>query len=144
MSSPITKKLAITCRNHGVALVYLFGSQASTGAMLLKGEKVIVDDPLSDIDVGVITEAPLPNPYQRTIFYAALYNDMEDIFKPLRLDLVLLDENHSIFQLEAIKGICVFQSSQKKRDDYEMMILRRAADFRPFLNKYLREVLEEV
>jgi hypothetical protein len=29
------------------------------------------------------------------------------------------------------------------KDDYEEMVLRRAADFRPFLELYLKEVLEE-
>jgi predicted nucleotidyltransferase len=139
-----TNDLVSICRKYGVALVYFFGSQASTGVRILKGETVEVNDPLTDIDVGIITETPLPNPYEKTNFYADLYNDMEDLFKPLRLDLVLLEENHSVFQLEAIKGICVFQNSQEKRDDYEMMILRRAADFRPFLNKYIQEILEEV
>ncbi|SFQ96971.1 hypothetical protein SAMN05660706_10294 [Desulfoscipio geothermicus DSM 3669] len=137
-------KLEYICHKNRVALVYLFGSQAQAGAKILAGEKIIIDDPLTDLDVGVVTEGPLPPPSQRYKFYAELYNEMEDIFKPLRLDLVLLEENHSVFQLEAIKGICVYQNSLEKRDDYEMMILRRAADFRPFLEKYLQEVLEEV
>jgi hypothetical protein len=34
--------------------------------------------------------------------------------------------------------------NEEKRDEYEMMILRRAADFRPFLETYLKEVLEEL
>jgi hypothetical protein len=29
------------------------------------------------------------------------------------------------------------------KEDYEEMILRRAADFRPFLELYLKEALEE-
>lgn len=137
-------KLADLCRRHGIALVYLFGSQAQVGLKILQGEKVVINDPLTDLDVGVLTERPLGQPRKRSKFYAALYNDLEDLFKPLRLDLVLLEENHSVFQLEAIRGICVYQASQEKRDAYEMMILRRAADFRPFLERYLQEVLEEV
>jgi len=137
-------KLACLCRKYRVALVYLFGSQAQVGAKILAGKKVVIKDPLTDLDVGVVTEEPLPKPPQRSKFYAALYNDLEDLFRPFRLDLVLLEENHSVFQLEAIKGICVYQVSEEKQDTYEMMILRRAADFRPFLEKYFQEVLEEI
>ena len=137
-------KLTCLCHKYGIALIYLFGSQAQEGGKILAGEKVMIKDPLTDLDVGVVTEEPLPKLPQRLKFYAALYNDMEDLFKPFRLDLVLLEENHSVFQLEAIKGICVYQISGEKQDIYEMMILRRAADFRPFLEKYLQEILEEV
>ncbi len=63
---------------------------------------------------------------------------------PLSLDLVLLQETHSIFQLEAIKGICVYRESEQAKEDYEMSVLRRAADFGPVLAKFLEETLEEV
>ncbi|MGQ9780408.1 MAG: hypothetical protein ACUVRM_11160 [Bacillota bacterium] len=73
-----------------------------------------------------------------------LYNDPEEIFRPLPLDVSLLEENHAVFEYEAIKNYCVFCADPQKKEAYEMMILRRAADFRPFLAKYLEEVLEEV
>lgn len=132
------------CSKYGIALLYLFGSQAGAGMEILSGEQVAPDDPLTDLDVGVITKTPLPQPPWRARLFAALYNDLEDLFKPFRLDLVLLEETHSVFQAEALKGICIYRESEEKQDDYEMMILRRAADFRPFLKKFLQEVLEEV
>lgn len=76
--------------------------------------------------------------------YAKLYGDMADLFAPKQLDLVFLEENHSVFQAEALKGICVYSLDESTRDQYEEMILRRAADFRPFLEKYYQELLEEV
>ena len=100
MSKKHSQRLADLCRKHGIALAYLFGSQTRAGAKILEGEKVLVQDPLADLDIGIITEEPLPPPPQRHKFYARLYN--------------------------------------------EMMILRRSADFRPFLDKYLQEVLEEI
>jgi len=139
-----SSQLAKICYKHGVVLVYLFGSQAREGARILAGDEVVIKDPMADLDVGIVTEKPLLPPSRCKKFYAGLYNDMEDLFKPYYLDLVLLEENHSVFQLEAIKGICVYQVSQEKRDNYEIMVLRRAADFKPFLEKYLQEVLEEI
>jgi len=83
--------LETICKRYGLALVYLFGSRAEAGAKLLAGEKVVENDPLSDIDLGIVTDGPLPEPTKRPSFYAALYNEFEEVFKPLRLDLVLLE-----------------------------------------------------
>jgi hypothetical protein len=49
-----------------------------------------------------------------------------------------------VFQAEAVGGICVYQISEGFRDRYEMDVLRRAADFRPVLRRFHREILEEV
>lgn len=132
------------CRRHRLGLVYLFGSRQESGARLLAGERVALDDSLSDLDVGVVTLDPLPAPRRRRDLYAELYNELAGVFEPLPVDLVLLEENHSVFQVEALKGICVYQVNEEFRDDYELRILRRAADFRPMLERYLQERLEEV
>jgi predicted nucleotidyltransferase len=139
----LQKRLAEICRAHGLVLVYFFGARASDGLTLLHGGAVSDGDPLSDLDVGVVTAEPLPAPSERAALYAAVHNDLQDILVPLRLDLSLLEENHSVFQLEAVKGICVYAKDEQTREDYEMNILRRAADFRPILEAFLREVLEE-
>ena len=68
---------------------------------------------------------------------------MEDIFKPYKLDLVFLQECHSVFQFEAIKGICVYSISEEFKDNYEMMILRKSADFKYVLDRFYEEALEE-
>jgi len=64
--------------------------------------------------------------------------------RPFRLDLSFLEEGHSVFQAEAICRACVFAASEDLRDNYEMRVLRRAADFRPVLRQFHREILEEL
>ncbi len=133
------------CRQHGLALVYLFGSQAANALRMLHGEMVELRDPLADIDIGIVTMRPLPSDArQRLRLYAALHNALSEFFAPYPVDLVLLEEHHSVFQAGALMGACAFQSNQAFRDRYEMSILRRAADFKPFLDRFHREVLEEV
>ncbi|MFO8059868.1 MAG: nucleotidyltransferase domain-containing protein [Bacillota bacterium] len=137
--------LSSICEAGGISLAYLFGSQATAGAAFLRGDvTALSDDPMTDLDVGVVMRTPLPAAGTRHLLYSSLQGALGDCFPPFRVDLVLLQETHSVFQFEAIKGICVYQSSAKKRDQYEMMVLRRAADFRPVLDIFLREVLEEV
>lgn len=55
---------------------------------------------------------------------------------------MLLEENHAVFQAEALRGICVFEVDPAHRKAYEMKILARTADFRPFLDLFHKEVLE--
>lgn len=136
--------LSEICREHGIDLVYLFGSQVQAGLELLSGKSVPMKDPLTDIDVGVVFNGELPAARERYRLYARLYNQMSDLFGPFPLDLVFLQENHSVFQAEVIKGHCIHARNDAVRENYEEMILRRAADFRPFLEQYYQELLEEV
>lgn len=140
----VGKKSELTriSQEHNLDLVYLFGSQVANGLRVLQGNNVEVLDPLTDLDVGVVTRGSLPPPAIRGKFYAELYVALSDLFEPFPLDLVLLEENHSVFQAETLKGQCIYASSEERKDDYEMSILRRAADFRPFLEKFLEEALE--
>ncbi|TYP53313.1 nucleotidyltransferase domain-containing protein [Thermosediminibacter litoriperuensis] len=123
-------------------LVYLFGSQKENARKIINGEKVTIVDPLADIDVGVVFSFDVNKIVDRRKLYAAVYNDFIDIFPSL--DLVFLQETHSVFQAEAILGICAYAKSESLKDDYELKILARAADFRYILNKYYEERLEEL
>lgn len=138
------KALENICRRYGIALAYLFGSRSEEGFRHLQGHKVSIDDPLADLDLGIVFYEELPPAAKRAGLYANIYNDLSDLFTPFPLDLVFLEENHSIFQLEAIKERCIYYDDIHYKDDYEEMILRRAADFRPVLDLYLKEVLEEI
>ena len=75
--------------------------------------------------------------------YMATSQEFQDLFSPFKVDLVLLDETHSVFQSEAISGFCVYCRDQDLREDYEERILARAADFKPFLDLFHRERLED-
>lgn len=137
-------RLKEICRRYGVVLLYIFGSQQEAGLALLAGEKRVPPDQLTDIDVGVVIKDGLPPAYERAKLYARLYNELEDLFRPFRLDLVLLQENHSVFQAEAVaRGKCVYAESDELKDEYEMSVLRRAADFRWVLEKFYEEKLLE-
>ncbi len=137
------QELKQICQKHGIALVYLFGSQAHKGENLIRGKKEKVDDPLADLDVGVVFRQPLPREKTLHRLYTRIYQDLVDLFVPLSLDLTFLEENHSVFQFNAICGICVYYFSEKFKDEFELNVMRRAADFKPFLEKYLDEYLEE-
>jgi predicted nucleotidyltransferase len=131
-------------KKYDVALAYLFGSRAENGSMLLGGQDISDNDPLADIDVGIVFKKELPDGLDRANLYSNIYNDLEEIFRPHPLDLVFLQETHSVFQANAISGHCIYAASSRIQEEYEENVLRLAADFRPFLELYLDEMLEEV
>jgi uncharacterized protein len=127
-----------------VSLVYLFGSQTQKGLALLNGTSVKTDDYLEDLDIGIVLRDDLPAAEKIPAFYSNLYNQISALFEPLKLDLVLLQEQHSVFQAEAVYGICIYAESKLIQEEYEENILRRAADFRPVLEIFYEERLEEL
>ncbi len=135
------ERLAIT---NKIILIYLFGSQAQKGLALLNGATVEVDDNLEDLDLGLVLRDELPSAEKMPTFFSNLYNQISTLFEPLKLDLVLLQEQHAVFQAEAVYGICIFAESEFIQEEYEENILRRAADFRPVLEKFYEERLEEL
>ncbi|QPM67299.1 nucleotidyltransferase domain-containing protein [Atribacter laminatus] len=137
------KKIRDICQKYNIALVYLFGSQKENSLNILNEEKVDIKDPLADIDVGIVFSQDIESIPDRHKVYSNIYNDFEDLFLPYHLDLVFLQECHSVFQSEALLGICVYSISEEFKDEYEMMVLRRAADFKYVLDKYAEDALEK-
>ena len=137
------EKLREISQKYNIALVYLFGSQKESSVKILNGEKVDINDPLADIDVGIVFSQDIESIPERHKVYSNIYNDLEDLFLPYHLDLVFLQECHSVFQTEALLGICVYIISEEFKDEYEMMVLRRSADLKYVLDKYSKEALEK-
>ncbi|MEA4884887.1 MAG: nucleotidyltransferase domain-containing protein [Clostridia bacterium] len=136
--------LRTVCKAHGVTLCYLFGSQSENAWRILLGEEIAIDDPLTDIDVGVVLAEFDSYRASNVLYrvYARLLSPLEDLFHPYPVDLVFLQEHHSVFQMEAISGRSVYSVSDEYRFEYEEEIARRAADFRPVLYAYFEDVAE--
>jgi hypothetical protein len=130
------------CKKYDIILMYLFGSCKEIASKILNGEDIIIEDPLADIDVGVVFSFDIHKLQTRHKLYGNIYNDLIGIFP--KLDLVFLQENHSVFQTEAILGICIYAQSEQLKDEYELKTLAKAADFKYVLDKYHEERLEEL
>jgi len=48
------QELIRICKKYDIALCYLFGSQKDNALKILKYEEVEINDPLTDIDVGIV------------------------------------------------------------------------------------------
>jgi len=137
------QRLAKIAQTYGLKLVYLFGSLSDLGEQYYEGLHPELSDPLADLDVGVVLLADEMLPLERADLYGALSIEFQELFSPFSVDLVLLEETNSVLQSEAICGKCIYYGSEELREDYEERILARAADFKPFLDLFYQERLEE-
>jgi predicted nucleotidyltransferase len=109
----------------GLLSVYLFGSRAVDGLRRLDG--TAVDRAGSDLDVGVFGhEGPIARDR-----LGALQVALEEIFAPLRVDLVPLDFVDPLFQFAAVQGERVVAPDSTAADEKELEVMRRAADLLP-------------
>lgn len=115
-------------------VLYLFGSRADDGLRRLAGVPVATGG--SDVDVGVAFTAPEVD--HRHL--AALQVALEDVFAPLRVDIVPLQRVDALFQYAAISGHRVFESDATRAAEYELLVMRRAAELAPIQRRIEREV----
>jgi len=111
-------------RAHGVLALYLFGSRADDGARVLQGEAVAGAG--SDLDVGVVFAAPPP-----ALALTDLQLALDDVFAPLRVDLVPLQRVDGLFQFRAIDGHRVFAADEHEVDLFELGVMRHASELLP-------------
>jgi len=113
------------CREYDLLAVYLFGSRADEGLRRLEGEEVSREG--SDLDVGIV--------FRRIDFDVLVLSELqvhfEDLFEPLRVDLVPLQRVDALFQFNAIDGHRVAAPDSTAADEYELVVMRRAAELVP-------------
>jgi predicted nucleotidyltransferase len=114
---------------RGVALAYFFGSQKAAGPRLLDGHPVPAA-PLSDLDLGVVfRQHPLDYrqlPQIRKDLEAAL----APFFLPLRLHLLLLEEENAHVQYAAaIKGLEAYAADPEFARHYRQKVYALYADW---------------
>ncbi len=132
----LRQRIEQLARAFSIDLVFLFGSQKNEGLAVLEGKSARAQDALSDLDIGVVF-APGAFPARPFEVFGPLYAEFQEIFHPLRPDLVFLEETESTFQFEAIRGACVYCSDKEILENYVEQVLRTASDW-----IYMREMID--
>jgi predicted nucleotidyltransferase len=123
------------CRSHGVAAVYLFGSRGDEGLHVLAGGTA--DRAGSDLDVGLFFDTAAPDVND----LAELQVAMEDVFAPIRVDLVPLHRVDALFQFHAIDRHRVYTPEDAREvDRWELVVMRRAAELLPIQREVERDL----
>ena len=138
-------KLNKICNDYRILAVYIFGSVAEKVAVMLEDKKPEgINDPLADIDVGVVFLKRPSSSEERIKLYGRLYSELSEVFLPCKLDLIFLQETGVILQFEAINGILVYSFDDDKRLDYEEQVIKFYQDWKPDYDEYTKEVLEAI
>jgi len=138
-------KLNKICNDYRILAVYIFGSVAEKVAVMLEDKKPEgINDPLADIDVGVVFLKRPSSSEERIKLYGRLYSELSEVFLPCKLDLIFLQETGVILQFEAINGILVYSFDDDKRLEYEEQVIKFYQDWKPDYDEYTKEVLEAI
>jgi predicted nucleotidyltransferase len=121
------------CAEFNLLAVYLFGSRRDDGLRRLEGEAVPGEG--SDLDVGVVFRDARMDPRRLSLLQVRL----EDLFGPLRVDLVPLQRADALFQFNAIDGHRVAAPDADAADRYELVIMSRAEELLPIQRELERE-----
>jgi len=112
-----------------IGLAYFFGSRQEAGPRLLQGETV-PEAPASDLDLGVVFLVH-PMDYRQL---RGIRQELEDclapLFTPLRLHLLLLEEENAHVQhAAAIKGIEAYAVNEDFARQYRRKVYTLYADW---------------
>ncbi len=117
--------LEAICQQHGVAILYSFGSRArETLAWLDEPDSVLAPGP-SDVDLGV---KPLPATDFNWKAEVALGHALEDLLGVDRVDTVNLDSANPFLAAEAVHGERLYAENEYAADNYDLYILRQEGD----------------
>ncbi len=112
-------------RAFGLHILYAFGSRGREALAWLDGDSGLPPGP-SDLDIGVKPAQPLSA--RRKVELAVA---LEDLFDVGRVDLVVLPEADPFLAVNVIRGERLFADDAYLADEYDLYVLRRAADLLP-------------
>ena len=113
---------------HGVGLAYFLGSQKELGLARLRGEAV-EGKPDSDLDLGVVLlEHPLDY-WEGQKLRQRLEDALAPVFAPLRLHLLLLEEENAHVQYAAIRALQVYAVNEDFTRRYRRQVLTLHGDW---------------
>ncbi len=122
------QKFLALVQSHGVGLAYFLGSQQELGPARLRGE-IVTGKPDSDLDLGVVLlEHPLDY-WEGQKLRHRLEEALTPLFAPLRLHLLLLEEENAHVQYAAIRGIPVYAVNEEFARRYRRQVLTLYGDW---------------
>ena len=117
--------LEAICQQHGVAILYSFGSRARETLAWLDEPDSVLSPGSSDVDLGV---KPLPATEFTWKAEVALGHALEDLLGVDRVDIVNLDGANPFLAAEAVHGERLYAENEYAADNYDLYILRQEGD----------------
>jgi len=128
------KKLA---SRYSLQLIYAFGSRAKEAYDIVQGRKSALQASSSDLDIGLKPEQPLS--VEEKVKIAVFF---EDLFAVPRVDVVVLPDAPVMLALEIVQGELLFAKDDRYEAEYQLYIMRRAAELAPYERMKRNLILE--
>lgn len=121
----LASSFADLCRSSGLIAVFAFGSRGDEIQKRLSGIDPMVENPASDLDLGVLAARDDDFDVTRIVDLACA---IEDLFGVPRADVVDLRKAPPYLALDAIRGDRIFCADEVETSIFELFVLRRAGD----------------
>ncbi len=134
------KAIGELAEQYRVFCFYSFGSRSKEVLELVRGERQAPEQSASDIDIGVHYRKGYRPELGDTIH---LTQDLEDIFKATRVDLVDITLAPCALALEIIRGELIYCPDEVGQAEYELYILRSAGDQAFLMNERYERIIKD-
>jgi len=121
------EKITKIASKYRLQIIYTFGSRAKEVLDRLEGRISQLSSTPSDLDIGVKPEKPLT--VEEKVEIAIFF---EDLFDLQRVDVVVLPEAPILLALQIVTGEILYRQDQTYEAEYQLYIMRRAAELLPF------------
>jgi predicted nucleotidyltransferase len=125
---------------YGLTAIYAFGSRGPEAAACLQGRLAFLSSSDSDLDIAV---QPVLGKILSAGEKVEISLALEDLFKVLRVDLVVLSEAGPFLALDILKGELLYCDDLDRQAEEELYILRRAGDLAYYERERRKMILEE-
>jgi predicted nucleotidyltransferase len=123
----LREKIKRLAGRYNLQLIYAFGSRAKEAYDLTHGKKAALQASSSDLDIGVKPERSLS--VEEKVKIAVFF---EDVFGVPRVDVVVLPEAPVMLALEIVQGELLFAEADRYEAEYQLYIMRLAAELAPY------------
>lgn len=135
--SKLRSQLRGLADKYSIQIIYAFGSRAKEALDLVEGRVDSLSPGASDLDIGIKPERKLSVEEKVEIALA-----FEDIFNVSRVDLVVIPEAPVFSALDIVKGELVYAKDSTYEAEYQLYIMRRAAELIPYERMKQKMILE--
>ncbi len=134
----LQKEIKRLAGRYNLQLIYAFGSRAKEAFDLTHGKKAALQASSSDLDIGLKSGPPLG--VEDKVNIAVFF---EDLFDVPRVDVVMLPEAPVMLALEIVQGELLFAKDDRYEAEYQLYIMRLAAELAPF-ERMRRDLILEI
>ena len=125
--SKIKEQIKEVAKKYSLQIIYAFGSRRKEVLDMVKGKIEYLSSSSADLDIGIKAGRHLR--VEEKVKIALIF---EDIFNVAKVDIVIVSEVPIFLALEIVKGELLYAENLTHEAEYQLYIMRRAAEIIPY------------